>query len=126
MNEADRLAVGTSLEAMIERVVRRVLAEERPASMVEGYLGTREAARRWGVGQDTVLAAIAGGRLPATRPPGSRDWRIRPADLEAFLAGQAGAQPVDFAAKRAERATRLAAAVKGNTGGGTKGGGPAT
>ena len=85
------------------------------AAPAEGFIGTAEAARRWGVQADTVLAAIADGRLPASKPGGCKSWRIKPSDLEAFLAGQdAGAKPVlDLAAKRAERARALANAARG-------------
>jgi excisionase family DNA binding protein len=47
----------------------------------------------------TVRAAIRDGRLPAERPPGAREYRIKKSDAHAWLAGRdAGAseKPVDL------------------------------
>ena len=104
-------------EAMIERIVRRVLAQERattPAA-VAGFIGTREAARRASVQPDTIRDWIASGILPAAKPKGVRGFRIRPSDLDAVLMGRnTGAQPLDFVAKRA---ARLAASIQRNPAG---------
>lgn len=101
---------------LVRAEIRAIAAEAQPANEPATFIGTAEAARRWGVQPDTVLAAIADGRLPATKPDGSRSWRIRPSDLDAFLAGQhTGTQPpnpVDLEAKRRERAARLLDGVK--------------
>ncbi|HYG67872.1 MAG TPA: helix-turn-helix domain-containing protein [Anaeromyxobacteraceae bacterium] len=101
---------------LVRAELRAIFAEATPPAQAPTFVGTAEAARRWGVKPDTVLAAIADGRLPATKPEGSRSYRIRLADLEAFLAGEGKEptppNPVDLEAKRRERAARLLDGVK--------------
>jgi excisionase family DNA binding protein len=112
--ESDRLAL-EALRLFVRQVVRDELAAAPAApAAVEGFIGTAEAARRAGVMPDTVLNWIARGTLPATRPPGLKAWRIRSSDLEAVLTESGGGPPVNIAAKRVERAVRIAAAVKGD------------
>jgi len=83
--DTDRLAL-EALRLLVRQVVRDELHGAAPAtSAPEGFLGTTEAARRTGVGADAVLGWIAKGLLPATKPPGTKSWRIRPAELDAFL-----------------------------------------
>lgn len=110
--ESDRLAL-EALRLFVRQVVRDELVAAAPAAPAEGYLGTAEAARRAGVATDTIGEWIARGILPATRPPRTKAWRIRPADLEAVLSERSGAQPLHLDAKRAERAARLAASLRG-------------
>jgi excisionase family DNA binding protein len=101
--EADRLAL-EALRLLVRQVVRDELRGASPATpATEGFIGTAEAARRAGVGADAVLTWIAKGLLAATKPPGTKSWRIRAEDLDALLAGRTGAKPVSLEAKRAER-----------------------
>jgi excisionase family DNA binding protein len=53
------------LEAEIERVVRRVLAETAPAN--DTHLTVAEYARRWSLSTSTVRIAIREKRLPCVR-----------------------------------------------------------
>jgi excisionase family DNA binding protein len=112
MTDADRIAMGAALEALIERkaeeAVRRILAEQDSARAPE-VLTVAEAARAAGYTQtEPVLRAIRKGTLRASRPPGGRAWRIRADDLEAFLAGEQSrgspgvlpADPIDLTAHR--------------------------
>lgn len=113
---ADRVAL-EGLRLLIRQELRALLAEERPTSpaATEGFIGAAEAARRVGVEASTVRGWVKAGLLPAVKPPQTRGWKIRPADLDAFLlrSPQAGAEPhdsspVDLAG---ERARRLAASI---------------
>jgi excisionase family DNA binding protein len=112
---------------LVRAEVAAIIREsDAPAARAEGYIGTSEAARRADVKPDAVLGWISKGLLAATRPPGAKGWRIRPADLERFLAGEsAGAQPVhstvDLAARREERVRRLADAARRTDDGGDRG-----
>lgn len=110
MNDAaDRVAL-EGLRLFIRQELRAILAEERPTSpaAAEGYIGASEAARRAGVEPAAVRRWVKAGRLAAVKPPQTRGWKIRPADLAAFLAGvQAGgdavlppADPIDLTAHR--------------------------
>lgn len=110
--DSDRLAL-EALRMLVREVVRQELAATSPAAGApEGFIGTAEAARRAGVAPDAVLEWITKGLLPATKPGGTKAWRIRPAELDEFLAGRSkGVAPVSIEAKRAERAARIAAAV---------------
>jgi excisionase family DNA binding protein len=110
-----RLLLLEALELFIRQIVddKLAAAHASPAA-VESFIGTVEAARRAGVTADTVLSWIARGTLPATRPPGLKAWRIRAGDLEAMLSEKRVGPPVNIAAKRVERAARIAAAVKGD------------
>ena len=91
-----------------------------PAAAVEGFIGCAEAARRAGVEQATVRGWIKSRVLHAVKPPGTRGWKIKPSDLDAFLLrpAQAGGDtvlpPVDLAG---ERAKRLAASIQRDRGG---------
>jgi excisionase family DNA binding protein len=104
--DSARLAAIVDLlaEEIAERVVARVAAQA--PRQVEGFIGAAEAARRAGVEQATVRHWIKSGALPAVKREGLRGWKIKPADLEAFLAGtkQAGSPavlpPVDLTARR--------------------------
>ncbi len=92
------------LEA-IREVVRQELAELGTAPLVEGYIGTAEAARRAGVTQETVTAWIAKGILAAVKVPGTKGWKIRAGDLAAVMESR-GTQPdsaIDFTAARGRR-----------------------
>lgn len=109
-------ALGPALEAIVRELAReeaRKLLQEAqaPGARPEGYLTTSEAARRAGVAQDTVLAWIGKGLLPATKPQGVKGWKVRPADLEDFLKGSTGAPPLRLEDHRAARAAALAAAA---------------
>ncbi len=104
---ADRVAL-EGLRLFVRQVVREVLAEERPASpaAAEGFIGCAEAARRAGVEPATVRGWVKAGLLAAVKPPQTRGWKIRPADLDAFMQsrGTAGAlppaDPIDLTAHR--------------------------
>jgi excisionase family DNA binding protein len=105
--EADRVAL-EALRMFVRAVVREELAvASANVARPEGFIGTREAARRAGVQQDTILAWIGRDLLPATRVAGARGFKIRPADLDALLSGQSRgtppADPVDLAGERAKR-----------------------
>jgi excisionase family DNA binding protein len=109
--ESDRLAL-EALRLFVRQVVRDELAAAPAApAAVEGFIGTVEAGRRAGVRADTILEWIERGTLPATRPARTKQWRIRPSDLEAMLSERGGGPPVSIAAKRVERAARIAAAA---------------
>lgn len=69
----------------------RILAAARPAEPAD--VDTAEAARIAGVTPETVRTWIKRRRLPAHRPPGSREHRISRADLIAFLATPAARRP---------------------------------
>ncbi len=112
---ADRVAL-EGLRLLIRQELRALLAEERPTSpaAAEGFIGCAEAARRAGVEPATARGWIKARILTATKVPGVRGWKIKPSDLNAFLAGvQAGSdsvlRPVDLAG---ERARRLAASIQ--------------
>jgi excisionase family DNA binding protein len=121
--DSDRLAalVGAALLEAVDRAVAKRLPEllaANAATAPEGFIGTGEAARRAGVKADTVLEWITRGALPATRPPGTKQWRLRPSELDAFIAGQSAGtashpSPLSLDAKRAERARALAEAARG-------------
>ncbi len=122
---ADRVAL-EGLRLFVRQVVREVLAEARPTSpaSTEGFIGAAEVARRLDVEADRVRRWVKAGILTATKVPGVRGWKIKPSDLDAFLAGaqSTGAEPhdsppVDLAG---ERAKRLAASIKRNRGGPTE------
>jgi excisionase family DNA binding protein len=116
--DASRIALGATLEAMIERAVeeavRRHLAQVQPsAPAVVEVLSVAQAAKRANYRQTApILKAITDGSLPASRPSGARAWRIRASDLDAFLAGQSratasvDAAPVDLAARRIAASVR--------------------
>lgn len=70
------------------------------------------AARRTGYSQEAILAAIVRGDLPASKPSGSRLWRIRTAALDAWLAG-ARTTP---ARGQAESVSEIAARMLGKGG----------
>ncbi|SRR6266542_628619 len=108
MNDAaDRVAL-EGLRLLIRQELRALLAEERPTSpgAAEGFIGCAEAARRAGVEQAAVRRWVKSGLLAAVKPPQTRGWKIRPADLDAFMQsrGTAGvlppADPIDLTAHR--------------------------
>jgi excisionase family DNA binding protein len=98
-----------ALDLVVREAVREALQEAQGAApRPEGFIGTAEAARRASCKPDAVLDWIRRGLLTATRPPGAKGWRIRPADLEDFLGGKStGPKPVDLEAARRERAAKL-------------------
>jgi len=49
------------------------------------WMTVREVAMRFRVSQSTIQRLIRAGTLPATRLPGGRLLRIRPADVEMLL-----------------------------------------
>jgi excisionase family DNA binding protein len=109
--DADSVAL-EGLRMFVRQVVRDELARVATAPRPEGFIGTREAARRAGVKQDTILDWIARDLLPASRIEGARGFKIRPVDLDAVLAGQhAGEQPPNPVDLTAERGKRLALSV---------------
>jgi excisionase family DNA binding protein len=66
--------------------VLATLPEIRPAArQQEVRLSTTEAANVACVARKTLVAWIRSGRLAAIRPPGTRQYLIRRADLEEFL-----------------------------------------
>lgn len=71
------------LEAMIERVVRRVLAEKPANDAAPEYLSTAEAARIASVTPGTIRRWIREGEL--TRHAAGAHVRVRRDELEAFL-----------------------------------------
>lgn len=105
--------VAVALRALVRQEVEKALqARQEAGPRPEGYLSTSEAARRAGVARDTVLAWIARPNgLPATRPQGVKGWKIRPADLEAFLAQGGGAEPLSLEEHRQAKASAMAAAA---------------
>jgi excisionase family DNA binding protein len=115
--DADSVAL-EGLRMFVLQVVRDELARAAVAPRAEGFIGTREATRRAGVKQDTILEWIARDLLPASRIEGSRGWKIRPADLEAVLSGQSrGVEPACPVNLAAERGKRLASSVLRNRNG---------
>ncbi len=85
------------LRPVVRQLVEEVIAELMPpGGRAEGYFSTSQVAQRLGVEPDTILAWIAKGRLRASKLPGGRDWRVKPADLEAALAstGKADQDPL--------------------------------
>lgn len=50
-----------------------------------GVLSVAEAAKRLGIGKQTLYAAIRSGSLKAVRRPGVRGYRIREAALEEWV-----------------------------------------
>ena len=73
--------------------VGRLLGQSKPTS--DGLLTVTEIAQRLKVGRDKVLGWIHYGHLRAANTAkgslGRPRWRIKPADLEDFLAGRTGA-----------------------------------
>jgi excisionase family DNA binding protein len=51
------------------------------------WLTVAQVAEIAGFTRDTVRHAIADGRLRASKPPGTQQWRILPDDLEAWFVG---------------------------------------
>lgn len=127
MTQRDQLAAAL---VMLRAAVQALEAAQEAAGVAqeatqapEGLISTAESARRSGMRQATILAWIARGTLPATKPQGSRGYRVRPSDLAAVLAGKGGAErtgtephpaPVDLAG---ERGRRLGEALRGTNGG---------
>ncbi len=65
-------------------------------------LSLRDCAELAGLSYDTVARAVRAGRLPASRPTGSRAIRVRPEDFEAWLYGtpvEPAPQPLHPAAR---------------------------
>lgn len=76
--------------AIVREELRAVLDELRQAAQPAGaLLTTAEVAERLRLGPDTVRAWIKSGKLAASRPPGTRDYLVRMADLEQLLAAPA-------------------------------------
>lgn len=106
---------------LVRAELRAIMAEAAPPSSAPSVLSVDDVAQLQGVEPDTVRDWIHRRGLRACRAPGTRAWRIRAADLEAFLAGEARGDipahpsPVDLEAKRAERARRLAESVRKGT-----------
>lgn len=95
----------------IKAIVAEVGGATPPAPRA---LSVRDVAELQGVQPDAVLEWIHRKGLRAERAPGTKSWRIRPDDLEAFLVGErTAAPPVDLAARRAERTRALVDAAKG-------------
>jgi excisionase family DNA binding protein len=117
VSDSARLAAIVDLlaEEIAERVVARVAAQA--PRQVEGFIGCAEAARRAGVEDATVRHWIKSGALAAAKRDGVRGWKIKPADLEAFLAGVEleGAKPVPDPVNLAAR--RIAASINQGRGG---------
>lgn len=113
MTDPTLAVVVAALDALIkQRVAEALQARQAPGPRPEGLLTTREVAQRLGLKQDAALSLIARGLLPAVRPPGMKGWRTRPADLEAYLAGQSrGESPTSLDAHRQAKAAQLAAAA---------------
>lgn len=96
-----RIALLTSgeLEIIIEKAVVRAVRHVRPAiepntlpPRSPDAIPPREAARRSGYKVETILAAVERGDLPASKPKGSRLWRILVADFDRWLTGTTTAQ----------------------------------
>lgn len=109
--DADRLVL-EGLRLLVREVVREVLAEAPATGSTSRPLGTAEVAARAGVSADTVRSWAAKGLLRASRPPGVRDLRFDPADVEAFLLRSTGSPPTNTPAApvsdlRQVRAKRL-------------------
>jgi excisionase family DNA binding protein len=123
--DSDRLAgiIGAALLEAVDRAVAARLPEllTRAAPATEGFVTVVAAAEIAGVAPDTLRAWITRGLLEATRPPGTKAWRIRPAALEALMRADQPPvrQPVDLAARRQELGRRLAEGVDRGGGGGT-------
>jgi excisionase family DNA binding protein len=89
------LAVPEQLADIRERLARLEATQgprpvPTPTERPEDLLTTQEAARVASVRAATVSEWARSGRLPASKPAGSRQYRIRRADLQAFLRGHAG------------------------------------
>lgn len=114
---ADRLVL-EALRALVRLEVEEALrARQEVGPRPEAFITTTEAARRAGVTQDTVLAWISSDKLTATRPPGTKAWRIKPGDLDRLLSAQGAPEPARLEDHRAAAAARLAASVNSSPSG---------
>ena len=118
-DEGDLLAAVRVLlrHPAVKEEVAAIVAEElgARAAAADAYVPTAEAARFLGVEPETVLGWARTGLLEAVRPPGTRGWRFRSADLRAFVERRGDGPPrtVDLSKERAARADKIAASVKG-------------
>jgi excisionase family DNA binding protein len=87
-------AVADRLRPLVREELRAMLGELRAAAGGgEEELDTAAAAKHADVTPDTVRDWVRRRGLPARRPPGTRDLRIRRADLDTFLAAPAARRP---------------------------------
>jgi excisionase family DNA binding protein len=106
---------------LVRAELRAIMAEAAPPSSAPSVLTVDDVAQLQGVEPDTIRDWIHRRGLRACRAPGTRAWRIRAEDLEAFLAGERrgpephNPAPVDLEARRAERARRIADSVRKGT-----------
>ena len=82
-----RAAIQEALRQEMPELLRKHLAVVAGPAPAAEAVSVTVAARLTGYSQEAILAAIVRGDLPASKPSGSRLWRIRTADLEAWLAG---------------------------------------
>ena len=115
-----------ALEALIRQVVRDELAKSGGKPGVPGrrlWISSSEAAREVGVKVSTIRSWIKRERLQASLVPGTRGYRIRVADWEAFCSGavqRAEAQPPNAADDNDDltttRALAMAREIRGGRG----------
>jgi excisionase family DNA binding protein len=86
------------LEELVARAVKREVQAavedlRRAAAAPDDLLDTAQAAEVAAVSTETIRDWIARRGLPAHRPPGGKEYRIRRADLVAFLASPTARRP---------------------------------
>lgn len=92
--------IKTAVREVLREEVRQLLVELRPTASAandappEFAVSVSRAAELSGYTHETILARINDGQLRATKPGGSREWRILVDDLRRWLASESGEKVV--------------------------------
>ncbi len=92
--------IKTAVREVLREEVRQLLVEMRPAptsttgAASELAVSVARAAELSGYTHETILARINEGQLHATKPGGSREWRILVDDLRRWLASESSEKVV--------------------------------
>jgi excisionase family DNA binding protein len=99
LEQAFKTVFGDLLAAFLpqvkEAVAQAVIANRTQSPTLGAFLTIQQAADESGFAVTTLRERIKGGDLVASRPKGTREYRIRRADLELWLSGGDGAANED-------------------------------
>jgi excisionase family DNA binding protein len=90
-----KAAVAAALREELPRLLREVTPANDPTSP-DSWLSVAQAAKLGAFEPGTIADHIERGNLPAAKPKGSREWRIRLADFRAFMGWQKQPDAVDI------------------------------